>query len=126
MNQAADAKLYGSLALRAKVKALKRDIDELIEIIEGMAWKLRAEEEKGDPFSLPSLKTEREFEIPNLNQLAEEMYQAIMAQRESLVKAFIAATGLRPDQIEQVEQVTPDGQGRRWYLRRRRENEIHH
>ena len=47
----------------------------------------------------------------------QEAYDRVMASREAILEAFMAETGLRPSEIEQVQVNEPDCV--RWYVRRR-------
>ena len=38
----------------------------------------------------------------DIKELTEELYHAIMKQREHILEAFIAETGLKPSECEQV------------------------
>ncbi len=48
--------------------------------------------------------------LDKLHEVAMARYEAVLAQREKLLEAFIAETGLRPSEIVLVEQQTPDGE----------------
>lgn len=58
------------------------------------------------------------MDIQDLQKLGKFAYEAIIQQREFVIKAFIAQTGLKPDEVEQVIQLTSEGHWR-WYLRKR-------
>ena len=49
---------------------------------------------------------------------AEKYKKKIIQTREIIVEAFIAETGLKPSEIEQVEERTESGA--RWYLQKRK------
>lgn len=49
------------------------------------------------------------------NDLTQALYEQVMRQREAIVTAFIAETGLKPSECEQVQQ------GDRWFVRKRQE-----
>lgn len=44
-----------------------------------------------------------------LQEYVREITRAIYAQREELLRAFIAETGLLPSEVEQIEQIGPQG-----------------
>jgi hypothetical protein len=54
-----------------------------------------------------------------LESLVRRKVEHIMANRERIVEAFIAETGLRPSEIEQVEERSEDGRTVRYYVRKR-------
>jgi len=56
--------------------------------------------------------------IQILRQKARLKYAEVMGQREHIVEAFIAETGLFPSEIEQIEQHHDNG-NISWYLRKR-------
>jgi len=49
----------------------------------------------------------------------DQTYADIIKQREQIVEAFIAETGLKPSEIVQI--VEKDINGIRWYLKRKEE-----
>ena len=57
-----------------------------------------------------------------LLKLAREKYRQVMKQREHIVEAFVAETGLFPSEIEQIEQHHSNGDIS-WYLRKREKHE---
>lgn len=48
---------------------------------------------------------------------AQEAYGRVLANRESILEAFVAETGYLPSEIEQVE--VHEGDTVRWFVRRR-------
>ncbi len=52
-----------------------------------------------------------------LSQLIAMAWLEVIAQREEILRAFIAKTDFQPDEIEQVQQQTPTGW--QWYVRRK-------
>lgn len=54
---------------------------------------------------------------PTLDDLMRVAFENIMAQREEVLRAFIAKHGLLPDKVEQI--IEKSGNKIRWYLRRR-------
>jgi hypothetical protein len=57
-----------------------------------------------------------------LNDLAvcvQEQIEFVLAQREEILRAFVAKYGWQPDAIEQVEERTATGV--RWYVRWRQD-----
>lgn len=67
----------------------------------------------------------RESEAEAVDALAavysqcHEAWLAVLAQRESILKAFIAEYGLMPHEVEQVEVRDWNRGESRWYVRRR-------
>ena len=57
--------------------------------------------------------------MPNITEIVE----AIMAQREEVLRAFIAKYGFEPERAIQIEQLRPDGT-RCWFVRRRTDEEM--
>jgi hypothetical protein len=53
-------------------------------------------------------------------EFVEEIWREVLNQREEILKAFIAETGLYPSECEQVEQRNPDGTIT-WFVRKRKE-----
>ena len=56
--------------------------------------------------------------IHDIGKLVEETMRLVLAQREAVIEAFIAETGLLPSECEQVEQTHTDGT-KTWYVRKR-------
>lgn len=52
-----------------------------------------------------------------LEAQAKRAVAALMAQREEVIKAYIAKFGFQPEGTIQVEEIAPDGT-HRWYLRK--------
>ncbi len=55
-----------------------------------------------------------------VNVTTDKLYKEIMKQRESIVAAFIAETGMKPSECEQVVSSQEKGGGITWYVRVRR------
>ena len=53
---------------------------------------------------------------PPMDDLMRVAFENIMAQREEVLRAFIAKHGLLPDKVEQI--IEKRGNKIRWYLRR--------
>lgn len=53
----------------------------------------------------------------NLLTIKDKVYQAIIEQREGILKAFIAETGLKPSECEQI--LIYNEQGISCYIRKR-------
>lgn len=53
-----------------------------------------------------------------LNSLAHRKIEELLAQREEVLRAFIAKHGFEPDRAIQIEQRMPDGTTH-WFIRRR-------
>ena len=51
-----------------------------------------------------------------------KLYNSILEEREKIVRGFIAETGLKPSEIETVEQGTPEGFV--WYVRPKQRKKI--
>lgn len=72
-------------------------------------------------------KTEMDRKLELLCRRAQNAYSEVIAQREEILRAFIAKYGCQPDEIEQIIQTTCDGV--RWYVRNKKNNyskeEIH-
>lgn len=54
----------------------------------------------------------------NLQSVVQEAWQQVIAQREEILRAFVARYGMQPDEIEQIEQRTATGW--RWWVQPRR------
>lgn len=62
--------------------------------------------------------------VPNpADCLVRQTVDAVLSQREEVLRAFIAKYGFEPDRAIQIEQVWPDGK-RIWYLRRMTDKEM--
>ena len=61
----------------------------------------------------------RDIKYETFQQSLSSKYQEIMSEREKIVEAFIAETGLKPSEIELVEERTMTGAI--WYVRKREE-----
>jgi len=77
--------------------------------------------DKCDPhgigYSYQCICDKESSQVDTLVSLASEKFKEIIKQRESILTAFIAETGLKPSEIEQVEEKTESGVV--WYLRQR-------
>lgn len=54
-------------------------------------------------------ETKRKEAMDKLHATALARWDAVLAQREKILEAFIAETGLKPSEVIQIEQRTPDG-----------------
>ena len=75
-------------------------------------------------FQISSESSERESQkrkavFEEIHRSAQKRYEEILRQREMILEAFIAETGLKQSEIVQVEQHTP--QGHIWYVAKRGE-----
>lgn len=57
-----------------------------------------------------------------VRELSDRLRAAVYAQRDEILKAFIAKYGCMPDEAVQCEQSTPHGY--RWYVRKKTEEEM--
>lgn len=58
-----------------------------------------------------------------ITERAFAAYRELMAQREEILRAFIAKYGFEPDRLIQVEQRMNDG-SRRWFVVRRSDEQM--
>lgn len=71
------------------------------------------------------METEAHMTASGLSMLQSEWrhrIEAILAQREEILAAFVAKYGFDPDRAVQIEEDTPEG--KRWYVRRRTDAEV--
>ena len=58
-----------------------------------------------------------------LDGIVRQTVDSVMAQREEILRAFIAKHGFEPDRAIQIEQRMPDGTTC-WFVRRRTDEEM--
>ncbi len=54
----------------------------------------------------------------DLQSVVQSAWEQVIAQREEILRAFVAKYGMQPDEIEQVQQRTATGW--RWFVQPRR------
>lgn len=59
-----------------------------------------------------------EFAWDVLQKRVADAMRRVTRQREQIIEAFLAETGLMPSECEQVEEIQKDGT-RVWYIRKR-------